>query len=145
MIERQTGIDLVHVPYTGVAPGMNDRAGRQRSRCLCGPITLALPFIKAGSVKRLALPDRRRLAAAAGVASAVQRYPGVISAWFGLFAPAGTPAADRAQLHDEFKKLFSDAGTRAPAERSLGVDPAMDVRPQFSKLDADEAAKWAKV
>lgn len=141
MIKRQAGIDLVHVPYTGVAPGMNAVLAGSVTM-LCGPINTALPFIKAGSVNALGVTGTKPSPLLPGIAPLSEQYPGLtMSAWFGLFAPAGTPAAICARLHDEFKKIFADAKL-ADKLRSLGLDPEWMSGSQFRKRVADDVVKW---
>ncbi len=144
MIKRATGVEMVHVPYTGVAPGMNAVLAGNVT-LLCGPISLALPFIRAGSVYPLGVTGTKPSPLLPGVAPLSQLYPGVVmSAWFGLFAPARTPAAVLGALHDEFRKIFMDAGL-AHRLTQLGMDPEWMSGAGLSSMIADDAAKWRKL
>jgi tripartite-type tricarboxylate transporter receptor subunit TctC len=93
MIKRRASIDMVHVPYTSATAAMNAvLAGNVN--LFCGPIGVALPQIKAGNVYALGVTGMEASPLLPGVAPLVASYPGlVISAWYGLFAPAGTPAS----------------------------------------------------
>src|SRR6516225_5682159 len=108
MIKRQAGIDLVHVPYTSATAAMNAvLAGNVNM--FCGPIGVALPPVEAGNVYALGVTGVEASPLLPGITSLAASYPGlVISAWYGLFAPSGTPDSVTNILHDEFKKLFAE-------------------------------------
>jgi tripartite-type tricarboxylate transporter receptor subunit TctC len=141
MIKRQAGIDMVHVPFTGVAPGMNAVLAGNVTM-LCGPISLALPFIQAGSVYALGVTGTKPSPLLPGVTPLSATYPGiVISAWFGLFAPAGTPATTCDMLRNEFKKISADPElTRKLA--SFGLDAEWIAGAELSSMIASDVVKW---
>ena len=108
MIKRQADIDMVHVPYTSATAAMNAvLAGNVNM--FCGPIGVALPQVKAGNVYALGVTGVEASPLLPGITPLAASYPGlVISAWYGLFAPSGTPDSVTNILHDEFKKIFAD-------------------------------------
>ncbi len=120
MIKQQAGIDMTHVPYTSAAAAMNAvLAGNVNM--FCGPIGVALPQIKAGNVYALGVTGVEASPLLPGVAPLVASYPGlVISAWYGLFAPAGTPVSVTSTLHDEFKKIFAEPELQPTLSQLLG-------------------------
>ena len=121
MIKRQAGIDMIHVPYTSAATAMNAvLAGNVNM--FCGPIGVALPQIKAGTIYPLGVTGSEPSPLLPGLTPLVSSYPGlVISAWYGLFAPVGTPASVINTLHDEFKKIFADPELQ-PTLLALGLN-----------------------
>ena len=94
MFARSTGAKLVHVPYKGVAPAVNDLVGGQvpLTFMTLGPLA---PFVQSGKVTVLAVTDAQRSPLAPQVPTLAELgHRGVeVSAWQGLFAPKGTPAA----------------------------------------------------
>lgn len=143
MMAQQAGIDIVHVPYKGAGPAMNAvLAGTVTA--FCGPIAQSLPFIKSGKFNALGvsgptvsplLPDVKPLSAS---------YRGlVISNWFGLLAPARTPAAICDKLQAEFKAVYSNT-TLQHKLQNLGLEPRWTSGADLSKRIAQELDKWHK-
>jgi tripartite-type tricarboxylate transporter receptor subunit TctC len=141
MIKRQAGIDMVHVPYTSATAAMNAvLAGNVNM--FCGPIGVALPQIKAGNVNALGVTGVKASPLLPGLAPLVASYPGlVISAWYGLFAPAGTPASVTGTLHDEFKKIFADPELQ-PTLLALGLNLEWVSGSDLVQKIASDIAKW---
>jgi tripartite-type tricarboxylate transporter receptor subunit TctC len=141
MIKRQAGIDMIHVPYTSAATAMNAvLAGNVNM--FCGPIGVALPQIKAGTVHALGVTGSEPSPLLPGVTPLVTSYPGlVISAWYGLFAPAGTPASVINILHDEFKKIFADPELQ-PTLLALGLTREWVSGSDLVQKIANDIAKW---
>jgi len=141
MIKRQAGIDMVHVPYTSATAAMNAvLAGNVNM--FCGPIGVALPQIKAGNVNALGVTGVKASPLLPGLAPLVASYPGlVISAWYGLFAPAGTPASVTSTLHDEFEKIFADPELQ-PTLLALGLNLEWVSGSDLVQKIASDIAKW---
>jgi tripartite-type tricarboxylate transporter receptor subunit TctC len=141
MIKRQAGIDMVHVPYTSATAAMNAvLAGNVNM--FCGPIGVALPQIKARNVYALGVTGVEASPLLPGLAPLIASYPGlVISAWYGLFAPAGTPASVTSMLHDEFKKIFADPELQ-PTLLALGLNLEWVSGSDLVQKIAIDMAKW---
>lgn len=141
MIKRQAGIDMVHVPYTSATAAMNAvLAGNVNM--FCGPIGVALPQIKAGNVYALGVTGVEASPLLPGLAPLIASYPGLaISAWYGLFAPAGTPASVTSMLHDEFKKIFADPELQATL-LALGLNLEWVSGSDLVQKIAIDMAKW---
>lgn len=108
----------------------------------CGPIGVALPHIKAGNVYALGVTGIEASPLLPGVAPLVASYPGlVISAWYGLFAPAGTPASVTSILHDEFKKIFADPELQ-PTLLALGLNREWVSGSDLVQKITSDIAKW---
>lgn len=140
-----TGIRMAHVPYKGSAPAVTDLvAGNVQIGIPTMPA--ALPFVKAGRLKALAVSTAKRSPAMPHVPSmqeaGVDRYDTAL--WTGILAPSGTPNAVLLRLHNEIAKLI-----RLPdVEEALakqGAEPASSTPEQFSTYIKSEFAKWAKV
>ncbi len=139
------GIRMSHVPYKGSAPAVTDLvAGNVQIGIPTMPA--ALPFVKAGRLKALAVSTARRSPAMPHVPSmqeaGVDRYDTAL--WTGVLAPSGTPNAILSRLQNEIARLI-----RLPdVEEALakqGAEPASSTPEQFSAHIRSEFAKWAKV
>jgi tripartite-type tricarboxylate transporter receptor subunit TctC len=141
MIKRQAGIDMVHVPYTSATAAMNSvLAGNVNM--FCGPIGVALPQVKAGNVYALGVTGVEASPLLPGVAPLAASYPGlVISAWYGLFAPAATPASVTNTLLNEFRMIFADPELQ-PTLLALGLSREWVSGSDLVQKIASDTAKW---
>jgi tripartite-type tricarboxylate transporter receptor subunit TctC len=125
------GLKAVHVPFKGGAEAMAE-AMAGRVNFFFGPVGLVLPMIKAGKLTALAVNGASRAAALPDVPTL--REAGFTDAeypiWFGVFAPAKTPAAILDRLHDETAKALQAPKTRARLA-TLGIDSADMTRTAF--------------
>ncbi len=138
-------IDIVHVPYRGAAPAVNDLLGQQVQMTFLD-LPAILPHIRSGALKPIALGTTKRAPTAPDVPTTVEAgMPDLmIENWYGMIAPAGTPSAIIAALNritiaaladDGVKEKFAEQGLTA-----VGNSPE-----QFRDYIASETAKWAKV
>ncbi len=144
MIKSMAGIDIVHVPYKGQMPAVNDVVSAQVQMTLV-TLNVALPLIQDGRVRGIAITAPKRLADHKDVPVVAERIPGYeLNTWFSLFAPAGTPAAVIDQLAGEVARL-----TKLPEVKDKLVPLGYEVRSSSQQelrtvIDAD-LAKWARV
>jgi tripartite-type tricarboxylate transporter receptor subunit TctC len=136
---------MVHVPFSGGAPGLAALVGGQ-VQLMADNMNSALPMIKAGKVRAIAVTTARRSVALPEMATiAEQALPGFDSgSWFGLFAPAGTPSTIVTRLNTEVVRMLQQADVR---ERMLqqGAEPAPNSPAEFTALIRNDIARWAKV
>lgn len=144
-LENQAKVDLTHIPYKGAAPAMQDLlAGRVDA--MFPSLTTALPHIKSGKLRALAVASEARDPAAPDVPTvAEQGFPGFSAIqWWGLCAPAKTPAPVVATLN----KALNDA-LGQPAIQARFVEMAAEPTPispaQFGAFLKEEAGKWSKL
>jgi tripartite-type tricarboxylate transporter receptor subunit TctC len=128
------GLDMVHVPYKGGAEAMSEViAGR--IDFYFGPVGIVLPHVREGKLLALVVNGPARSSALPDVPTT--REVGFVKAefptWFGLFAPAKTPAAIIEKLHDETAKAIASPKT-AEKLAALGVDPMPMTSGEFAKL-----------
>lgn len=141
MIKRQAGIDMVHVPYSAAAPAMNAILSGDVT-LFCGPIGAALSFIKAGKAYALGVTGPNPSSLLPGVAPLAASYPGlVISNWFGLLAPAQTPALVRDMLQDEFRAISADVELQRKL-LAIGLEPTWISGADLAKRIMSDTAKW---
>ena len=144
LLMTTTGIKMVHVPYKGTAPAMQDLMGGQISVMMDTPSSL-LPQVRAGKIKALGMASEKRIGVAPDIPTLSEGGVAVVGGtWVGMLAPAGTPRAVVDQL-----ARAAGAAVRKPEinERfvQLGIDPVGSTSPEFTRFLRDEVAKWAKV
>jgi tripartite-type tricarboxylate transporter receptor subunit TctC len=144
LFKMMTGVNLVHVPYRGGGPALIDLVGGQ-VQLYFAPMLATIEYIRAGTLRALAVTTRERSGALPGVPAVDEFVPGYeASQWYGIGAPRGISAeivdklnrAANAGLADpKMKARFADTGTTV-----LIGSPA-----EFGGLIADETEKWGKV
>lgn len=107
------GIDVVHVPYKGTAPALNDMIAGRLSMMI-SDIGPAVPFIKSGQLKALAITSAERSSLMPNLPTVAESgLPGYeASGWFGVFVPAGTPDDIIAKYNSAIGKIMSDEGMK---------------------------------
>jgi tripartite-type tricarboxylate transporter receptor subunit TctC len=145
--EQIAGLKMVQVPYKGGAgPAVVDLMGGHVD-VMCVTYSSALPFVKAGKLKGLAVTTKERLPDLPNVPTVVELgYPeSVSSSWQGLFAVAGTPQPIIARLHKAVVTALADPTVRAHMT-TAGMLPSPSKTPdEFKAYIAADTAKWAKV
>jgi tripartite-type tricarboxylate transporter receptor subunit TctC len=141
MIKHQAGIDLIHVPYAGSTPAMNAVLAGDVTM-FCGPIPLALPHIKAASVHALGVTGVESSRLLPELAPLAASHPGlVVSQWYGVLAPAATPASVDEVLESELKKISADPELQRRLI-PLGLDPEWKSGADLSRRIESDTARW---
>jgi tripartite-type tricarboxylate transporter receptor subunit TctC len=145
MFEQMAQVAMQHVPYRGSAPAIADLLGGQTS-CMFDNLPSAMPHIKSGGLRAIAITTARRSATLPELPSIAESgVPGYdASSWFGLWAPASTPAALVARLNAEVNAILSQADVKQVLKEQ-GAEAAPDTPEQFAAFIQAEAGKWAKV
>ena len=144
MLKVATGIDIVHVPYRGVAPAATDVVAGQVPMTF-GSFPGLMPFVRTGQLRALGVCTEKRTQLAPELPTLAETIPGLYAnAWYGLFAPAETPRVIIAKLHSEISKSLGSADMK---ERlmALGVEPAPGTPEQLASLIRDDLVRWAKI
>ena len=146
LFANMAGIKLVPVHYRGAAPALNDLIAGSINTMIVS-VSLGLPAYRAGQIKMLGVGTPRRMPLASEVPTISESgLPGYqATAWFGLFAPAGTPDEVVLKINKQVTRIFSDPGFR---QRFL--DPQMfesmtGPADEFAAFVKAERAKWAKL
>jgi len=146
LFKSQTGTFMAHIPYRGSGPALLDLAGGSMD-VMFDNLPSAMQLIKAGKLKALAVTSAQRSAALPELPT-VEEAAGLkgfeASSWFGLLAPAGTPADVVSRIQQEVAKSLA---TPAMKERlaTLGAIPSGNTPAQFATLIDAEHKKWAEV
>ena len=145
LLKVEAGIDMLHVPYTGIAPATNDVVGERVSLMFLG-ISSALPHIRAGSLRPLAVAALKRSPLLPDVPLVAESgYPGFdVTSWYGLALRSGTPAEITDRLYrdtvdilgrDDLKERFA----------GMGVEPGGMPPREFAELVRSETRKWGDI
>ncbi|HEX4325567.1 MAG TPA: tripartite tricarboxylate transporter substrate binding protein [Burkholderiales bacterium] len=145
LFKNVTGTDIVHVPYKGSGPAMTDLIGGQIHMTFSSTIN-ALPFVKAGKVRALAVTSLLRSKAAPTVPTIAESgYPGFeSSSWLGILAPAKTPPAIVGYLQQQIA-IALRAPAIVKAFEADGAEAGGNTPEAFGAYFRSEIAKWAKV
>jgi tripartite-type tricarboxylate transporter receptor subunit TctC len=146
LFKAMTGTFMLHFPYRGSGPALLDLIGGTMD-LMFDNLPSALPQIRAGKLKALAVTSAQRSAAVPDLPTIAEAgpLPGFdASSWFGLLAPAGTPSDIVNRIQQECAKAL---GTPALKERLLsqGAIPSGSTPAQFAGFIASETKKWARV
>jgi tripartite-type tricarboxylate transporter receptor subunit TctC len=145
LLKLTAGIDVVHVPYRGAAPAINDLLGQQVQMTFLD-LPAILPHIRSGTLKPIALGTTMRAPTAPEVPTTVELgMPELrIENWYGMVAPAATPPAIVAALNKITVTALADASVREKLAEQ-GLTTVGNSPEQFRDYIASETAKWAKV
>jgi tripartite-type tricarboxylate transporter receptor subunit TctC len=143
MLNMMAGIDLVHVPYRGAAPGMTDVISGQVQAFVI-TVSTAYGFIKSGKVRPLAVTGAMRSDVLPDVPSVSETLPGFDAAtWNGMCAPKGTPAAVIDTLNGNITAALGDPQLKTRINNIGGETQPMSPA-AFGAFLTDEIGKWAK-
>jgi tripartite-type tricarboxylate transporter receptor subunit TctC len=145
LLKLRTGINMVHVAYRGAALVITDLVGGQIHVAL-GTTLAVLPHVNSGKLRSLAVTSARRVASVADLPTIAESgVPGFdVSAWNGVFVPAGVPAPILAKLNADIA-----AAAKAPELRARlsaeGGEVVGNSSEEFARFIRNEIAIWAKV
>ncbi len=145
LLKSMAGVNIVHVPYKGAAPAMNDLIAGHIPM-LFDNMPAVLPQVESKRVKAIAVAGAKRASAMPDVPTVAESgVPGFdASAWFGLVAPAKTPAPVLKKLEDEIAAILKMPDVQKRFTE-LGAEPGTVSGAAFGTFLADETTKWAKV
>ncbi len=144
LFNAMAGIKLAHVPYKGSAPALTDVIGGQVP-LMFDTMLSAMPFVKAGKLKALAVTSPLRSPAAPDLPTVAESgLPGYsVFAWNGLLAPAGTPPAVIARLSEELKRAMQLPQVKEKFS-AQGFAASWDTPEAFGGFLKGEVDKWAR-
>jgi tripartite-type tricarboxylate transporter receptor subunit TctC len=144
LFKMMAGVDMVHVPYRGGGPALNDLIGGQ-VQVMFPATVVSIEYIRAGRLRALAVTTAMRSEALPDLPTVGEFVPGYeASAWFGIGAPKNTPTEIVDKLNTEVNAALADPNIKARLA-DLGGTALAGSPADFAKLIADETEKWAKV
>src|SRR5215510_14754030 len=144
LFKMMTGVDMVHVPYRSSGPALTDLLGGQVQ--ISFPTAVAvIEYVRAGRLRALAVTTAKRGEALPDLPTVGEFVPGYEgSNWYGIGAPAGTPAEIISKLKREINAALADPNFKARLA-DVGGTALSNSPAEFGKLIADETEKWGKV
>jgi tripartite-type tricarboxylate transporter receptor subunit TctC len=145
MLKSLTGIDVAHVPYKSAPQAVTDLMAGQTAFAFVNT-PLALPHVRSGKLKALAVTGAKRSAATPEFPTMQEAgVPGfVVESWYGLMAPAGTPEAVIARLHKEVLAVLATPEVREFFAKQ-GADVVTSSPAEFAAMVKTERTRWAEV
>jgi len=143
MLNMMAGIDTVHVPYKGAAPGVTDLLGGRLDFAFLGNAAVA-GHVKAGKLRLIATASPHRAAVARDTPTVAELLPGFqVVSWYGLAAPAATPVPIVERVYQAFATALKDPEVRARLEQS-GSDPGGMTPDEFTRMIKVDLARWER-
>jgi tripartite-type tricarboxylate transporter receptor subunit TctC len=145
LFTSMAGIDMLHVPFKGAGPQISAILNNDVQVAIT-PVFSALPAVKSGRVRVLAVTSAQRM-------SAVPEYPTVAESglagyeavsWYGLFTTAGTPADVVNRLSAELRKILALPEIK-DALATQGAEPVIDTPEEFAAIVRADVEKWAQI
>jgi len=145
LLKLKAKVDIVHVPYRGAAPAVNDLLGQQVQMAFLD-LPILLPQIKAGALRAIAIgaPERAPTAMEVPTTAEAGMPDFLVENWYGMVAPAGTPAAVVATLNKIATEAMRDPAVKEKLA-SQGAELIGDTPEHFRSFIDAELRKWAKV
>ena len=138
------GINATHIPYKGEGPAMVDLVAGQIA-FVTPNLSAAIGYVQQGRLRALGVTSKQRVPQLKDVPAVAETLPGFENlGWFGLMAPAGTPATVIDKVYRDTAKAL-EAGDLRKRFDDLGMAPVGNPPAEFEKAIREESARWAKV
>ncbi len=146
MLGRKANIPLDHVPYKGAGPAINDAIGGHVD-LICASVAALLPQITAGNLRPIMQMGPQRLKSLADAPTTAESgFPDFLAeAWWGFFAPKGTPEPIVKDTYDALRDVLSKPAVADRLQTTQQMTLLMQGPQEFSKFFAREVVEWGKV
>jgi tripartite-type tricarboxylate transporter receptor subunit TctC len=144
MFKRMASINMVHVPYRGIALALTDLMGAQ-VQVIFSSMPSSIAYVRAGQLRALAVTSATRSQVLPEVPTVGEFLPGYeATTWYGVGVPKKTPNEIVEKLNKEINTALADPKLKARFAE-LGAEPMMMTPAEFEKFVVAETEKWAKV
>jgi tripartite-type tricarboxylate transporter receptor subunit TctC len=144
MLKSTANVDIVHVPYKGAAAAATDVIAGLCTMTF-GSFPGVMPFVKSGQLRVIAAATEQRTSLAPDMPTLAESVPGLhANAWYGLFAPAGTPKEVVTRLHQEIVKLLQLPEIKERFN-ALGAEVTPSTPDQLASLVKSDLVRWSKI
>jgi tripartite-type tricarboxylate transporter receptor subunit TctC len=144
LLEQRAGIELLHVPYRGAGPALNDIIAGHVDM-MFDTIVTSLPLHRGGKARILAVANSERAKVLPDTPVIAETLPGFRShSWFAAAAPPGTPAAVAGRISRDIAAVVHEPANEARL-RTLQLDPVGSTPAEATAFFAEEIALWSKV
>jgi tripartite-type tricarboxylate transporter receptor subunit TctC len=146
LVQQAGGFKIIHVPYKGGGPMTQDALGGQVDLAV-GSVAVLSPHVRSGKLRAIAVTGNKRSHSMPDVPSlSEQGYPGFSAlAWWGVFAPTGTPKPILDKFHAELAKALGQPDLRKTLTEQLGMDLVVSTPDGLQKFLVGEIDRWGKV
>ncbi|WP_427183341.1 Bug family tripartite tricarboxylate transporter substrate binding protein [Bordetella bronchialis] len=145
LLNQSAGLSTMHIPYNGMAPAVTDVVAGNVDMMFAG-VSTVLPFIRGGKLDALAIAGPHRLPQLPDVPTVAESgYPGFdVTSWYGIVAPAKTPAAVLQKIQRDIATVLQDPAVRQKFA-DQGVEPASMSTQELAAMIQNESRKWADI
>ena len=145
LLKAEARVDLIHVPYKGAAPAVNDLLGGQVQMGIFD-VPVVLPHIRSGKFRAFAVTSAKRAPSLPEVPTTAELgYPKVVSDnWYGLVAPAATPRDILGRVHAAAVKALASPELVAQFDKVSGI-PFPSTREEYAAFLSEEQARWSRI
>ena len=145
LLKSSAGIDIVHVPYSGIAPAVTAVIAGDVQLMFAGAPS-ALPQVAGGKLRALAVASPKRIASAPALPTLSEAgLPGFdVTSWYSIVAPAATPPAVVERLQKEIARALTSPDVKAKLT-GIGAEPIANTPEEFAAMMRVETAKWSKI
>jgi tripartite-type tricarboxylate transporter receptor subunit TctC len=145
LLRSAAGIDIVHIPFNGIAPAVTAVVAGNVQLMFAGAPS-ALPQVSGGKLRALGVAGLKRTAAAPELPTLDESgLPGFdVTSWYSIVAPAGTPPEVVRKIQTDIARILAQPDIRAKLA-ALGAEPVGNTPAEFAKMIKDESAKWGKI
>jgi tripartite-type tricarboxylate transporter receptor subunit TctC len=145
LFQHEAGIDILHVPYRGTGPAVTDLLGG-RLDLMFAPAPVVIAHVQAGALRSIGTTSAKRSPIFADMPTVAETgLPGYAAVgWFGIFAPAATPAATVARISADVGKAMASAEVKQKLALE-GAEPAPNSPDEFTAFVNAEIRKWLDV
>ena len=144
LLATKSGVKITHVPYKGAGPALQDLLSGN-IQLMFDTLGTALPPVKSGKVKALAVTSLEKAALLPDVPTMASVIPGFeATSWHGLFAPPGTPPEIVEKLSKEVQAIIAEPAMQEKL-KAMGVTPIGNTSAEFQAFIDKETVKWAEV
>lgn len=146
MAQQMGGFKVTHVPYAGGGPMTQNVLGGQIELGI-GSVALLSPQVRSGKMRAVAVTGEMRLPSMPEVPTLIEQgFPGLTAfAWWGIFAPAGTPKPIVDKFHAELVKAFGQADVRKTLTETLSMELVVSSPEALQQWTLGEMTRWGKV
>ena len=145
LLKQISGAEMVHVPYKGAAPAVQDLMGNQIPAVFT-TLSTALPHIRAGKIRAIGFVEAKRQPSVPEIPAIGESVPGYVmpASWLGFFAPAGLPDAILKRLNAEIVKAVQSADVRARLE-TAGMPVVGTSSDEFARMVKDDIETFRRI
>lgn len=145
LLKLDTGVDIIHVPYKGLAPAVNDLLGGNTQMMFAG-ISTVIQYVKTGKLVALAIASPKRSPQLPDVPTVAESgIPGFdVTSWYGIVTRAGTPPAIVHKIQRDMAAALQQEDVRAKLA-GLGLEPVGNTPEAFDAMIKSETKKWGDI